>query len=412
MPQMGVSVAEGTIVGWRARSATGSRPTQTICEISTDKIDTEVPGAGRRRRGRDPRRGRRDGRGRDGARADRRPATPAPGAPSREPPRRRPRSPGRTAPATARRRRRRARPRRYSPVVQRIAAEHGIDLLAGGRAPAAAAACASRTCSPSCDGTAPAARRRAAAAHRVPVPPDPTPQSRSRRRPPVAPAAARRTLSRMRRADRRAHEALARDRRDVHDLDRGRHEPRRGGPRAARAHRAAVRRRARRSTRCASTRRSTRRSRASSYTRHDDVNLGIAVSLGEDGLIVPVIHGAHELSVEGLAARIKDLRPARPGARADARRRPRRHVHDHQPGPVRLDHGHADHQPAAGRRSSTSRRSSSGRWSSPTPAATTRSRSARSRSSACRWDHRALDGALAAQFLASVQAPSGGTCRR
>jgi pyruvate/2-oxoglutarate dehydrogenase complex dihydrolipoamide acyltransferase (E2) component len=43
------------------------------------------------------------------------------------------------------------------------------------------------------------------------------------------------------------------------------------------------------------------------YTQHDEVNLGIAVSLGEDGLIVPVIHGAHELSVEGLAARIKEL---------------------------------------------------------------------------------------------------------
>ncbi len=43
------------------------------------------------------------------------------------------------------------------------------------------------------------------------------------------------------------------------------------------------------------------------YTRHDEVNLGIAVSLGEDGLIVPVIPRAHELSVEGLAARIKDL---------------------------------------------------------------------------------------------------------
>ena len=43
------------------------------------------------------------------------------------------------------------------------------------------------------------------------------------------------------------------------------------------------------------------------YTRHHDVNLGIAVSLGDDGLIVPVIHSAHELSVEGLAARIRDL---------------------------------------------------------------------------------------------------------
>jgi pyruvate/2-oxoglutarate dehydrogenase complex dihydrolipoamide acyltransferase (E2) component len=43
------------------------------------------------------------------------------------------------------------------------------------------------------------------------------------------------------------------------------------------------------------------------YTRHDPVNLGIAVSLGEDGLIVPVVHSAHELSPEGLGARIRDL---------------------------------------------------------------------------------------------------------
>ncbi len=43
------------------------------------------------------------------------------------------------------------------------------------------------------------------------------------------------------------------------------------------------------------------------YTRHADINLGIAVSLGDDGLIVPVIHRAQELSVEGLAARIRDL---------------------------------------------------------------------------------------------------------
>jgi 2-oxoglutarate dehydrogenase E2 component (dihydrolipoamide succinyltransferase) len=50
------------------------------------------------------------------------------------------------------------------------------------------------------------------------------------------------------------------------------------------------------------------------YTRHHDVNLGIAVSLGDEGLIVPVVHRAHELSVEGLAARIKDLaRRARGG---------------------------------------------------------------------------------------------------
>jgi pyruvate/2-oxoglutarate dehydrogenase complex dihydrolipoamide acyltransferase (E2) component len=43
------------------------------------------------------------------------------------------------------------------------------------------------------------------------------------------------------------------------------------------------------------------------HTVHRDVNLGIAVSLGEDGLIVPVILGAQDLSVEGLAKRIKEL---------------------------------------------------------------------------------------------------------
>jgi pyruvate/2-oxoglutarate dehydrogenase complex dihydrolipoamide acyltransferase (E2) component len=40
---------------------------------------------------------------------------------------------------------------------------------------------------------------------------------------------------------------------------------------------------------------------------HDEVHLGIAVSLGEQGLVVPVIRNAHELSHEGLAARVKDL---------------------------------------------------------------------------------------------------------
>jgi 2-oxoglutarate dehydrogenase E2 component (dihydrolipoamide succinyltransferase) len=40
---------------------------------------------------------------------------------------------------------------------------------------------------------------------------------------------------------------------------------------------------------------------------HEDVNLGFAVSLGEDGLLVPVVHRAHELSHEGIASRVKDL---------------------------------------------------------------------------------------------------------
>ena len=42
-------------------------------------------------------------------------------------------------------------------------------------------------------------------------------------------------------------------------------------------------------------------------TVHEHVHLGIAVSLGEEGLIVPVIRDAHELSHEGLAVRIQDV---------------------------------------------------------------------------------------------------------
>lgn len=43
------------------------------------------------------------------------------------------------------------------------------------------------------------------------------------------------------------------------------------------------------------------------YTRHDAVHLGVAVSLGEDGLIVPVIRDAHALSVEQLGIAIREL---------------------------------------------------------------------------------------------------------
>jgi pyruvate/2-oxoglutarate dehydrogenase complex dihydrolipoamide acyltransferase (E2) component len=43
------------------------------------------------------------------------------------------------------------------------------------------------------------------------------------------------------------------------------------------------------------------------HTVHSDVNLGIAVSLGDDGLIVPVIQSAQDLSAEGLSKRIKEL---------------------------------------------------------------------------------------------------------
>ena len=43
MPQMGVSVAEGTVVEWKKQVGDWVEYEETICEISTDKIDTDCP---------------------------------------------------------------------------------------------------------------------------------------------------------------------------------------------------------------------------------------------------------------------------------------------------------------------------------------------------------------------------------
>jgi pyruvate dehydrogenase E2 component (dihydrolipoamide acetyltransferase) len=43
MPQMGVSVSEGTVVAWRKQVGETVKADETIVEISTDKVDTEVP---------------------------------------------------------------------------------------------------------------------------------------------------------------------------------------------------------------------------------------------------------------------------------------------------------------------------------------------------------------------------------
>jgi 2-oxoglutarate dehydrogenase E2 component (dihydrolipoamide succinyltransferase) len=40
---MGVSVAEGTIVGWRKQPGDWVEADEAVCDISTDKIDTEIP---------------------------------------------------------------------------------------------------------------------------------------------------------------------------------------------------------------------------------------------------------------------------------------------------------------------------------------------------------------------------------
>jgi len=43
MPQMGISVAEGTIIEWRKRPGDWVDADEVICEVTTDKVDVEIP---------------------------------------------------------------------------------------------------------------------------------------------------------------------------------------------------------------------------------------------------------------------------------------------------------------------------------------------------------------------------------
>jgi pyruvate/2-oxoglutarate dehydrogenase complex dihydrolipoamide acyltransferase (E2) component len=343
MPQMGVSVAEGTIVAWRVDVGDRIEADATICEISTDKIDTEVPapvggivaeilvpveatvavgtvlariasggGAGGAN-GSD--------RGEDAARSAPAPAAPAPsgaptapatsGAPTAPGPPGAPASPapGHDAPQSgasngaggtpAARATPQSRHRRYSPVVTRIAAQHGIDL--------------SQVAGTGRDGRV---RKQdvLALVEAAPAAPEPPLHIESPYKPePVAPPVAGGQLSRMRRQIgehmKRSLDTAAHCTTWI-EVDMGRIEAARAQlgvtalPFVARATIAALREHPALNAWL----------EGDAYTRHDGVHLGIAVSLGENGLIVPVVHGAHELSVEGLAARIKDLaRRARDG---------------------------------------------------------------------------------------------------
>jgi pyruvate/2-oxoglutarate dehydrogenase complex dihydrolipoamide acyltransferase (E2) component len=46
MPQMGESVVEGTVTRWLVKEGDRVREDQPLCEISTDKVDTEIPSPG------------------------------------------------------------------------------------------------------------------------------------------------------------------------------------------------------------------------------------------------------------------------------------------------------------------------------------------------------------------------------
>jgi pyruvate/2-oxoglutarate dehydrogenase complex dihydrolipoamide acyltransferase (E2) component len=200
------------------------------------------------------------------------------------------------------------RPRRYSPVVQRIAAEHGVDLervegsgrggrvrkhdvlayIENGRSPDAELAGAP-----------------AEAPMHIESPYRPEPAAPKKR--PAAPAPATGApLSRMRQAiGQRMLQSLqtAATCTTVAEADMSRIEAarRRSGftylPYIARATIETLRELPALNATL----------EGDNLTTYDAVHLGIAVSLGEGGLIVPVIHDAQDLSVEGLASRIKDL---------------------------------------------------------------------------------------------------------
>jgi pyruvate/2-oxoglutarate dehydrogenase complex dihydrolipoamide acyltransferase (E2) component len=307
MPQMGVSVAEGTVVEWRKRLGDWVEADETIVAISTDKIDTDVesPATGRVQ----------EVLVEVGTTVDvgavlARIATDArPGEPHR--------SENGDAPAAAPSEAPAARgPRRYSPVVQRIAAEHGVDLER-------------------VDGTGRDGRVRkqdvlawveSGGAEAAPEPPmhiespyrPDEPARQKTRRPRLeraeAPADGHpQPLSRMRQS---IGEHMLQSLRTaatcttIAEADMSRIE--------------AVRREAR-LTALAYVARATidvlgefpalnATLEDGTVTHYDGVHLGIAVSLGEGGLIVPVIRDAQDLSVEGLGRRIKDMaRRARAG---------------------------------------------------------------------------------------------------
>jgi pyruvate/2-oxoglutarate dehydrogenase complex dihydrolipoamide acyltransferase (E2) component len=313
MPQMGVSVSEGTIVGWHKKVGDWVAYEEPLCEISTDKIDTEcpAPAAGRVKEllvevgatvevGTVLARIATDAKPGEAHPAEDAPQ-PAAAAPAAV-----------AAPAAAGGRHNgngngTAPPRRgYSPVVSRIAAEHGLDLSAiagtgrGGRVTKKDVLAALEAPPPA---TSP-----------EPVPAEPPLHSESPYRPDAdVPTVAAGgdggtpvPLSRMRiaigDAMRRSLQTAATCTTIV-ECDMSAVERRRAElgltalPLVARHVVGALGEFGALNATLEGT----------ALTRYERVHLGIAVSLGEDGLIVPVVRDAQDLSEEGLARRIKDL---------------------------------------------------------------------------------------------------------
>ena len=331
MPQMGVSVAEGTIVEWRKRPGDWVEADEPVCDVTTDKIDVEIPSpaAGRLDRilvepgatvavgtllaeiNAEARPGEahpdeHNGRGHQAA--ARAPAPPAGAEGDGD------------------------RSTFYSPVVRRIADKHGVDLGQvsgtgiGGRvrkkdvlayietregAPAEAPAPALHIESPYRPEEADAPQPSEAGDEAAPAAPAGAPSptvdelfgpTRTEPMSPMRQAIARHMTESRRTA---AHCTT------IVEADFTRVAARRA------AEREAMRRRGVNLTYLAFVALATvealqRHPRLNASIRgdeivyHDDVNLGIAVAL-EDGLVVPVIRRAQRLSLEGMAAAIADV---------------------------------------------------------------------------------------------------------
>ncbi|MEN3281175.1 MAG: hypothetical protein V7607_2315 [Solirubrobacteraceae bacterium] len=329
MPQMGVSVSEGTIVEWRKQVGDWVEYEEPIVDISTDKIDTEVPSpaAGRvaeivvepgttvdvgtvlARLATDARPGQAHASEQNGAQDSSEAAaakgeTPVGSTATPSP------EPGTATPDDAPVRERPARgARRYSPVVQRIAAEHGVDLerIEGtGRGGRVRKQDVLAHLENGGGAQAPAAQEpplHIESPYR-PEPVEPRPAPAAASGPYQAPAAA--PLSRMRQLVgehmKRSLDTAATCTTWIEaDMSRVERARRDAGltalPYVARATIDALREHPALNAWL----------QGDQYTVHDDVNLGIAVSLGDDGLIVPVIRSAQDLSAEGLSKRIKEL---------------------------------------------------------------------------------------------------------
>jgi len=306
MPRMGVSVADGTVTEWRKRVGEAIEPDETVCDVTTDKIDVEIPapaggvltrilvdagetvavGTVLAEIGSS---------GPEGEAPPDEGGPSEPGAPKPEP----------EVAAEI------DRSSFVSPVVRRIADEHGIDLSrveghgVGGRVRKADLLVALA------DGTAQTAADGGPTLHSdSPYRPDDPALERDEGVAELAGPTRREPLGPMRRAI--ASHMLASRRTSAHcttiaEADfsavaarRREMEGRRSGPTyLAFVARAVVAALGRHPILNASI-------DGEEIVHHDDVNLGIAVALDE-GLVVPVIRRAQRLSVEGLAEEIAGL---------------------------------------------------------------------------------------------------------